>query len=78
MRPLPAAVPNGGRHQRGRDLGWRIAFGLGAILGIGILFVRKNVPEAEGDREIDLREGRRSEPDRDGDLAGSSSVGSSS
>ena len=29
-----------------KDLGWRIAFGLGAILGIGILFVRKNVPES--------------------------------
>ncbi len=29
-----------------KDLGWRIAFGLGAILGIGILFVRRNVPES--------------------------------
>ena len=29
-----------------KDVGWRIAFGLGAILGIGILFVRKNVPES--------------------------------
>jgi MFS family permease len=29
-----------------KDLGWRIAFGLGAILGIGILFVRKYVPES--------------------------------
>ncbi|MEO7981135.1 MAG: MFS transporter [Sporichthyaceae bacterium] len=29
-----------------KDLGWRIAFGLGAVLGIGILFVRKNVPES--------------------------------
>ena len=29
-----------------KDLGWRIAFGLGAVLGIAILFVRKNVPES--------------------------------
>ena len=29
-----------------KDVGWRIAFGLGAVLGIGILFVRKNVPES--------------------------------
>ena len=29
-----------------KDLGWRLAFGLGAILGIGILLVRKNVPES--------------------------------
>jgi MFS family permease len=28
------------------DLGWRIAFGLGAILGLGILLVRRNVPES--------------------------------
>ena len=28
------------------DVGWRLAFGLGAILGIGILIVRKNVPES--------------------------------
>ena len=28
------------------DLGWRIAFGLGAVLGIGILLVRRNVPES--------------------------------
>jgi len=28
------------------DLGWRLAFGLGALLGIGILFVRRNVPES--------------------------------
>jgi MFS family permease len=29
-----------------KDVGWRIAFGFGAVLGIGILFVRKNVPES--------------------------------
>ena len=28
------------------DVGWRIAFGLGAILGIGILLVRRFVPES--------------------------------
>jgi len=28
------------------DVGWRIAFGLGAILGFGILLVRRNVPES--------------------------------
>jgi MFS family permease len=28
------------------DLGWRLAFGLGAILGLGILLVRRYVPES--------------------------------
>jgi MFS family permease len=28
------------------DLGWRFAFGLGAILGVAILLVRRNVPES--------------------------------
>jgi len=28
------------------DVGWRIAFGLGAVLGIGILLVRRFVPES--------------------------------
>jgi F0F1-type ATP synthase assembly protein I len=28
------------------NLGWRLAFGLGAILGLGILLVRRNVPES--------------------------------
>jgi MFS family permease len=28
------------------SIGWRLAFGLGAILALGILFVRKNVPES--------------------------------
>ena len=28
------------------DVGWRLAFGLGAILGFGILLVRRNVPES--------------------------------
>jgi MFS family permease len=28
------------------DVGWRLAFGMGAILGLGILLVRRNVPES--------------------------------
>jgi MFS family permease len=28
------------------DLGWRLAFGMGAILGVAILFVRRHVPES--------------------------------
>ena len=28
------------------DVGWRVAFGMGAILGLGILLVRRNVPES--------------------------------
>jgi MFS family permease len=28
------------------DLGWRFAFGLGAVLGLAIMLVRKNVPES--------------------------------
>ncbi len=28
------------------DLGWRLAFGLGAVLGIGILLLRRHVPES--------------------------------
>jgi MFS family permease len=28
------------------DFGWRLAFGLGAILGLGILLVRRHVPES--------------------------------
>jgi MFS family permease len=28
------------------DVGWRLAFGLGAILGVGILIVRRHVPES--------------------------------
>jgi MFS family permease len=28
------------------DVGWRVAFGLGALLGVGILLVRRNVPES--------------------------------
>ncbi len=28
------------------DFGWRLAFGLGAALGVGILLVRRNVPES--------------------------------
>jgi MFS family permease len=28
------------------NIGWRLAFGLGALLGVGILIVRRNVPES--------------------------------
>src|SRR3977135_1087728 len=28
------------------DVGWRLAFGIGAILGLGILLVRRNLPES--------------------------------
>jgi MFS family permease len=28
------------------DVGWRIAFGIGAVLGVGILLVRRHVPES--------------------------------
>jgi MFS family permease len=28
------------------DVGWRLAFGIGAALGVGILLVRRNVPES--------------------------------
>jgi MFS family permease len=28
------------------DVGWRVAFGMGAILGVAILFVRRHVPES--------------------------------
>ncbi|MCP3803993.1 MFS transporter [Allokutzneria sp. A3M-2-11 16] len=28
------------------DIGWRVAFALGAVLGVGILLVRRNVPES--------------------------------
>ncbi len=28
------------------EYGWRIAFGLGAVLALGVLFVRRNVPES--------------------------------
>ena len=28
------------------DVGWRLAFGIGATLGVGILLVRRNVPES--------------------------------
>jgi MFS family permease len=28
------------------DFGWRLSFGIGAVLGVGILLVRRNVPES--------------------------------
>jgi MFS family permease len=30
----------------GSDLGWRLAFGIGAVLGVGIMLVRRLVPES--------------------------------
>ncbi|MEA2251328.1 MAG: hypothetical protein QOG70_1570 [Solirubrobacteraceae bacterium] len=30
----------------GVDLGWRLAFGLGAVMGLAIMFVRRHVPES--------------------------------
>jgi MFS family permease len=29
-----------------KDIGWRLAFGLGAVLGLAIMFVRRHVPES--------------------------------
>src|SRR4051794_30623554 len=29
-----------------KDFGWRLAFGLGAVLGLGVLLVRRHVPES--------------------------------
>jgi MFS family permease len=29
-----------------KDVGWRLAFGVGAVVGLGILLVRRNVPES--------------------------------
>jgi MFS family permease len=29
-----------------KDLGWRLAFGIGAVLGVGILLIRRNLPES--------------------------------
>jgi MFS family permease len=51
------------------EVGWRLAFALGAVLGIGILFVRRYVPESprwlfihgretEGERIVDDIEGK--------------------
>ncbi|MEP6954588.1 MAG: MFS transporter, partial [Solirubrobacteraceae bacterium] len=57
------------------DIGWRLAFGIGAILGVGILVVRRNVPESpcwlfihgqdeEAERIVDSIESEvREEPD---------------
>jgi MFS family permease len=34
------------RHLFAADVGWRLAFGIGALLGFGILLVRRSVPES--------------------------------
>ena len=58
------------------DLGWRLAFGMGATLGLGIIFLRRNLPESprwlfihgreqEAERIVDEIEGEvRSETDQ--------------
>jgi MFS family permease len=33
-------------HLFGPDLGWRLAFGLGAVLGLGVLLIRRLIPES--------------------------------
>jgi hypothetical protein len=30
------------------DIGWRLGFGIGAVLGLGILLLRRFVPESPG------------------------------
>ena len=62
--------------------GWRLAFGLGAILAVGILLVRRNVPESprwlfihgredEGERIVrDIESRPSTERDRQGAAVG--------
>ena len=42
----PADHPAAGPHARQPAIGWRLAFGLGAILALGVLIVRRHVPES--------------------------------
>ena len=39
-------LPTGKYSILSANVGWRLAFGLGVVLGIAILFVRRNVPES--------------------------------
>jgi MFS family permease len=41
------------------NVGWRVAFGFGVVLGLVILLVRRNVPEARGGSLSTARTGRR-------------------
>jgi len=43
------------------DLGWRLAFGLGAVFGVAILLVRRNVPESPRWMFIHGKEGQAEE-----------------
>ena len=45
-RRRPADDPAARPDRRRPEWGWRLAFGLGAILAVGILIVRRNVPES--------------------------------
>jgi MFS family permease len=41
------------------DLGWRLGFGIGGLLGLGILILRRHVPESPLARHAWVRQGRR-------------------
>ena len=43
------------------DLGWRLAFGLGAVFGVAILLVRRNMPESPRWMFIHGKEGQAEE-----------------
>lgn len=45
-------------HLLAPNLGWRLAFGLGGVLGLGIMLVRRHVPESPRWLFIHGREGR--------------------
>jgi MFS family permease len=62
------------------DLGWRVAFGMGALLGLGVLFLRRFIPESprwlmvhgrldQAERIVGDIEARTGRPVADGPLA---------